>query len=167
MIFKQLAKVVLSLLVACLVAIPSKAVGESAPYTFIQHFNKVCKANCIDANLLVFFTEAVAKDLGLDFKDLLAIMQVESGFIPKAYSRGNVGLMQVNLYYHRKKFKSSPYNVLDNIYVGATIYKTCLIKHKQSKPKALRCYNSEAVKDMIYPNKVLKALKELDSVSDL
>lgn len=123
--------------------------------------SKVCLAQCIDPTEVVGYVKEAAKDLEIDPIDLLAIMQVESGFKPKAYNKGNVGLMQVNLRYHKSKFKSSPYNAQANIFVGASIYKACLIKRKYNKARALRCYNGENRKDMIYPNKVIKAMKEL------
>lgn len=159
--FKQLMLGVMLWLVAGLTSTSLVAQVVEQPTAMETYMSKVCRSKCVDPVLLLDYVLDTAKDLDLDPYDLLAIMQVESSFKPEAANRGNVGLMQVNLRYHAKKFKTSPYNVQANTQVGGSIYKACLIKRKGNKALAFRCYNSENVKNMIYPNKVLKARADL------
>ena len=150
------------LLVAGLTALPLEAYSKGFDPSFETHMSKVCLTKCANPVRILDAAQNVAKDLELDPIDILAIMQVESGFKPMANNNGSVGLMQVNLHYHKRKFKTSPYDLEANIFVGASVYKACLIKRNNNKAQALRCYNGETRKDMIYPNKVLKVIRELN-----
>lgn len=162
---RQLMLGVLFMIVASLSSFPIVAQETTQVDVFTSYKNKACLRDCVDSDLVLLSVQESAKAIGVEANDLLAIMRVESAFKPKAYNLGNVGLMQVNLKYHAKKFKTSPYDVPANIYVGASIYKACLTKRKGNKAKALRCYNGENSKSMVYPNKVLKVLNEIKSLN--
>lgn len=89
-----------------------------------------------------------------------AIAHVESKFNKHAENGPNKGIMQVNMSYHRSKFKGqSPYNIDANVMVGTGILKKCLDKHKGSVNKALVCYNGGG--DPGYVKKVRKQLSAL------
>lgn len=140
-----------------------------APLTLHDYISSVCpkRSKCVEQESLLSAVHRAAKVHSLDFKKLLAIVRVESSFDIKAKNISSVGLGQVNLDYHRSKFKGSPYNVEDNILVAAGIYKQCLIKHQQHEKKSLRCYNGENSKDFVYANKVLKAYAEISKLLDM
>lgn len=129
------------------------------------HVAKMCKTKCADPQLLLMAVQQSAIDHNVPEALILAIIQVESGFKPKAKNSGSVGLMQVNLKYHRNKFKVSPYDIFSNVDVGTGIYKACLKAKRGNVAKALRCYNGEGVKNMIYPNKVLRTVSQIKSLS--
>lgn len=162
---RQLMLGVLLMIVATLSSFPIVAKETSPVDVFNGYKGKACLKACADSDLILISVQETARDLSLDPNDLLAIMRVESSFKAKARNRDSVGLMQVNLKYHAKKFKTSPYDVPANTFVGATVYKACLTKRNGNKAKALRCYNGENAKNMIYPNKVLKVLKEIKSLN--
>lgn len=127
-----------------------------------------CKSKCINSKALLKVTKQEALTKGIDYRHLLAIITVESGFKPKARNQDSVGLMQVNLSYHSKSFHSSdPTNLRSNIRVGASIYKACYIKHKGNVFKALKCYNGEGRKTNVYSAKVLLAFKEISKLTDI
>lgn len=88
---------------------------------------------------------------------IAAIVYVESKFKKTAKNGSSVGLMQVHMKFHRKKFKGEdPYGVFSNVFVGTSILKDCLVKHKEVVKKALKCYNGGG--DPEYTEKVLKVL---------
>lgn len=123
-----------------------------------------CKKKCVNPDVVLMAVQASARNHGVSINELLAIMRVESAFNPKANNQGSVGLMQVNLKYHARSFRVNPYDVFANVDVGASVYKACLVKRKGNVAKALRCYNGEGAKNMIYPNKVLKTLADINKL---
>lgn len=136
------------------------------PITLQDYIQSYCKAGCVDQEDLLKSVSDTARELDIDFKDLLAIAKVESKFKVKATSRGNKGLLQVNVSWHKKKLKGrNPYNVKVNVEVGGGIYKDCLIKHKGNRSKSLRCYNGNG--DKKYVKKVDQARDEIDKLIDL
>lgn len=134
--------------------------------TLENHIESKCKRGCIDEHTLLNASTQAADAYGLDFKLILAIITVESGFIVLAKNRGNVGLTQVLLRYHRDKFSSSKkyFDPYENIKVGSSILKDCASKHR-SLSKQLRCYNS--VPNDKYANKVLKEYSKINQLSFL
>lgn len=127
-----------------------------------EYVSKVCKQNCANVDTIKEAVSLASDGYKIDSKLILAVMKVESGFKPKAFSNNNVGLMQVNLYYHQKKFKNNDYfNVYLNVLVGTSILKDCFTKHKGNHNKTFVCYNGGA--DKQYAAKVTKSLSELNS----
>lgn len=151
---------------ALLLCSPLTAKNLTYNQELAQYVAKVCSSKCVDTQVLLMAIKLASERHGVQEDELLAIMRVESSFNTKAKNARSVGLMQVNLAYHAKSFKVSPYDVFSNIDVGASIYKACLIKRKGNVARALRCYNGEARKDMVYPNKVLKVLTEIRKITN-
>ena len=101
------------------------------------------------AVLLASFTHSIDPNL------IYGVISSESMFNPHANSSSSAGLMQVNLRYHRKKFKGgSVFNLTSNVLVGTSILKECLNKHGGSYMKSLSCYNGYP-RSNSYANKVL------------
>lgn len=122
---------------------------------------KYCKKDCVDHGLLLTAIKEAAEEFNVGYKTLLAIVKVESGFMSKASNRGkSVGLMSVQLYWHKSKFLSTNYyDVFDNVRVGTIIFKHCSEKSKGNLKKSLLCYNGGG--DPMYVPKVTKALNEI------
>ena len=137
---------------------PLMAVGGT---TLDDHIEKHCKTKCVDSTIVLDAATTAADSFDIDFKLILAIITVESGFVVKAKNRGNVGLMQVLLRYHGKKFKRSVYNPKENVRVGSSILKECMRKGR-STSQVLQCYNG--VPGTKYANKVLVAYNEVKRV---
>lgn len=131
-----------------------------------EHIEKYCKRDCVDAQKLVDVSHRAAQRFGFDYKALMAIVFVESKFSTKARNGSSVGLTQVLLTYHKPKFMGkNVYDVDDNIFAGAQVFKECLQKHKGMYPKAFSCYNGYQHGDPKYKGKTLSAyldLKKLD-----
>lgn len=129
-----------------------------------QYIQKYCKKNCVDEYSVLKYTVRAGDKHNIDFRILLAIIQVESKFFVKARNRSSVGLMQILLRYHKPKFKQKDYYLPeDNIRVGGQIFSDCYNKHRGNLKRSLRCYNGGG--DPKYPEKVLKAYNELKLVS--
>lgn len=146
-------------------SLPLTAKGLDENEELTDYISKVCKRNCVDPQLLLMAVQAASLEYNVSPKQILAIMRVESSFVVKAKNSRSVGLMQVNLKYHAKSFRASPYDVFENVDTGTSIYNACLKKKRGDVPKALRCYNGEGKQNVAYSNKVLKALSELKSIS--
>lgn len=139
-----------------LLFIPSIALGNN----FENYLNKHCIKGCVDSSDILKSGMEVANELDLDFKMLLAIAKVESGYRLNAKNGKSVGLMQTHLRWHRNKFRTKNYFELkDNLRVGAMVFKECLTRSKGSLSKALRCYNGGGDKN--YTNKVMKAYSQI------
>lgn len=137
----------------------SLAGGRLPPLTVSDYIRDVCTNNCVEQESLLSAVAEASEHYDVDKTTLIAIVKVESGFNTKARNGNSVGLSQVHLKYHRKKFKNSSfYSVRDNILVGASIFKECLLKHNGIR-KALRCYNGKG--DPRYVEKVMVAIKEI------
>lgn len=137
--------------------------------TLEQHIAKFCKSGCVDAPTLVKVADQAAKRFNVDKRALLAIVHVESKYHIKAVNGNSVGLTQVLLRYHRSKFPNKPgkqdyYNVQDNVFAGAQVFRDCLVKHKQSYPMAFRCYNGYHKGDPKYKSKTLEAYKTMTAM---
>lgn len=138
----------------------------SSSITLDDYIQANCKKGCVEQEELLKSVAVTASKLDIDFKDLLSIIRVESSFKRKAKSGSNLGVMQVNIKYHRKKFNGrNPFNLFTNVEVGGSIYKDCLIKHKGDKRKALKCFNGSG--DPKYAVKFNKAYKEISALVDL
>lgn len=139
-----------------------------ADITLYDHIQSKCKRSCVDQEtLLTSVTQAVHKT-AIDFRIILAIIQVESAFNPKAKNGPNVGLNQINLRYHRKKFSGKDYfDVRDNISVGTSIFKDCHDRMKGNLQKSLQCYNGFPHGDPNYVKKVMAAYREIEKLIDL
>ncbi len=131
--------------------------------TLESHIESKCKKGCIDEYTLLNASTQAADAYGLDFRLVLAIISIESGFVVLAKNKGNVGLTQVLLKYHRDKFVGKNYfDPYENVRVGSSILKACKDKW-QSLDKQLRCYNSAP--NNIYANKVLKEYSKIKQLS--
>ena len=123
--------------------------------TLKQYIKAACPRSCISDVLLTTLLKEESQRLRVDYRDFLAIVRVESSFNSKARNGSNVGLSQVHLKYHKKKFKGNPYDPRDNVKVGLSIYKACLTKAKGNRNKAYTCYNGGG--DPQYVSRVNKA----------
>lgn len=148
---------------------PARAVKTVYPViTLHDHIRIFCKRDCVEQEVLLDSVHRAATALRVDFKVLLAIIQVESAFNPRAKNGSSVGLNQVNLRYHRKRFTpGNYYDVRENVLAGAAVYKECLIKSKGNKSLALRCYNGYHLGDPNYVTKVTKAYEQINRLIDL
>jgi len=83
------------------------------------------------------------KRYGVEFSLIKAVIQVESGFDPKAVSkRGAKGLMQIMPENYKNLFVKDPFNPSQNI-MGGTLYLQRLLKrYKYKLPLALAAYNA-------------------------
>ena len=83
------------------------------------------------------------KRYGVEFSLIKAVIQVESGFNPKAVSkRGAKGLMQIMPDNYKNLFVKDPFNPSQNI-MGGTLYLQRLLKrYKYKLPLALAAYNA-------------------------
>ena len=131
-----------------------------------RYISKTCKHQCVESAVLIMAVKEAAQRTGSDPNMLLAIIKSESGFQDKAPNRSNgrsVGLSQIQVKWHREKFRSrNYYDVFDNVYVGALIYDVCADKWKGSKEKALWCYNGYQKMGMKkYVPKVLANYREV------
>lgn len=161
----MLLRRIIFILLLSFLALPAITYSNS----FDNYLRTHCVRGCVDSSNILRSSMEVANDLDLDFKMLLAISRVESGFRPKAKNGSSRGLMQVHLKWHRDKFKSKDYyDVKDNIRVGAIVYRECLKRRKGNTRKALRCYNGGGDKN--YVQKVMKAYNQivkLDTFKDI
>lgn len=129
------------------------------PYTLYDYIKVNCLKKCVDSEELWREINLASDQMRLDPKLLLAVVRVESAFVISARNKSNVGLSQVNLRYHKPKFKGNYFDVGENIRVGASILNDCLKKHKQNVRKSLTCYNGGGTQG--YDKKVLVAYKEI------
>ena len=83
------------------------------------------------------------KRYGVEFSLIKAVIQVESGFDPKAVSKkGAKGLMQIMPDNYKNLFVKDPFNPSQNI-MGGTLYLQRLLKrYKYKLPLALAAYNA-------------------------
>lgn len=135
-----------------------------------SYIEKHCREKCIDSAVLHFGVGAAADELGVNPVVLLAIVKVESNFRIKAMNTKNgksVGLMQIQVRWHKDKFRGKNHlDIMDNLRVGAMVYRDCAKKHKGSREKALLCYNGYQKNGMkIYVPKVLQVYKELEQIN--
>lgn len=103
---------------------------------------------------------------GVNPNTVLAIAITESSLNPKAVGKGKYsqGLMQVNLKFHRDKFKGNPLNITENIKVGIEILKKCQDKANGNLRKTVFCYRglpSEEYYIVIAKRKKLGIFKEI------
>lgn len=132
------------------------------------YLQKHCKRDCVDSELLRVALMEASEKTKVDPLLLAAVIEVESGYRPKALnttSGRSVGLTQVQVYWHRDKFRGKDYfDVFENVQAGAIILGTCQKKHGNDVSKSLWCYNGYQ-KDGIrrYAGKVLVALAKLKS----
>jgi len=153
---------------------PAKAysASESDVSKMSQYISRVCKKECAEAiNLLDAVIDA-AREFKINPLTLLAIIGVESSYKPFAENKTirkkkvvgrSVGLSQIQYNWHRDKFQTSdPFDVKDNIRVGARVYKDCVVRSKGDRSKALACYsgNTEYTRTKYVP-KVVEVYNEL------
>lgn len=137
----------------------SVASAEASTVKTLSDFvDSKCSKGCVDTLKLRNGVLKASKEYNLSPNLILSIISVESGFIRKATNGRNIGLMQVNLRFHKPKFKGQPYtSPKTNISVGSNILKNCLNKHKNRLNKSLECYNGHG--DPKYVFKVKETLK--------
>jgi soluble lytic murein transglycosylase-like protein len=121
--------------------------------------------NQIDRNHARYIVKSAyetAEQKGIDPKEVLSIMRVESRFIhTAASSHGAKGLMQVMAHIHRDKLAGrSPFSVDASIDVGTTVYADCLKRNGGSAYRALNCYSGGGGSG--YANKIAHARRSLD-----
>ena len=148
-------------------SIPSSTVhAKTAPTTLTSYIQTKCKQNCVDIELLQVAAETAGAEIGVNPLTLMAIAGVESGYRAKVANKTSgksVGLMQIQVFWHKSKFQSKNYyDVFDNVRVGAIIYKECIDKYNGSREKALWCYNGHTPQGMKkYVPKVIAEMKQL------
>lgn len=135
-----------------------------------SYIASVCKSDCVDGNLLLMAVNQAATEFSVNPITLLAIIKSESSFKHRAVNKSSgksVGLSQVQVYWHKKKFTTKNYfDVFDNVRVGAIIYKDCIDRWNGSREKALWCYNGHQKAGMhTYVPKVMKSYRELSSLN--
>lgn len=130
--------------------------------TLEELVNKHCKSGCVDSYVLQDAVTKAEEAMDVDYRVILAIVLIESGFVVKAMNRGNKGLMQVLIKYHKAKFNGVSYfDVYKNVEVGTRIYKQCLDRLR-STVQAAKCYNGGGNKR--YAAKFTQAYREVMSV---
>lgn len=84
-----------------------------------------------------------AEAKNLDPLVILAVMNQESTFNPKAKSRdGSVGLMQVHYPVHKKSFAGkSPFDIEASVRIGVDIFSACMKRSNNQLFGALNCYS--------------------------
>lgn len=132
------------------------------------YITKHCKRDCVDAGLLRLALSEASASTKVDPLLMLAVIQVESGFRQKALnttSGRSVGLTQVQVYWHRDKFRTKDYfDVIENVHAGAEILAACQKKHRGNVERSLWCYNGHQEDGITrYAKKVLVALSRLKS----
>ena len=148
----------------------SSVEANAASSTISTYIQKKCKSNCVDPSLLTMVAEKIGQEFNIEPLILVAIASVESRFNSKALntkSGRSVGLMQIQVFWHKKKFQTGNYfDVFDNMRVGAIVYKECMDKWKGSRDKALWCYNGHTPTGMkVYVPKVLAELRQLSNMN--
>ena len=133
-----------------------------------DYIKSKCIKNCIDHELLRLAAFEAGKEFNVNPLTLIAIAGVESGYRTKAINKvsgKSVGLMQIQVFWHKEKFKSkNHFDVFDNVRVGAMVYSDCVKKWKGSREKALWCYNGHTRSGMkTYVPKVLAEIKRLST----
>lgn len=155
----------------------AKDVATSGTYSAASplesYIQSVCKKGCVDADLLTMAVHTAAEDTRLrDPLLMMAVIRVESRFQLKATNRvsgRSVGLTQVQVYWHKKDFRTTNhYDVMDNVRVGTGILKKCEQRWGGSPEKALWCYNGHQKRGMkTYVPAVMKAYRELKALGPL
>lgn len=80
---------------------------------------------------------------GVEFSLIKAVIQVESGFNPKAVSKkGAKGLMQIMPDNYKNLFVKDPFNPSENIMGGTLYLQRLLRRYKYKLPLALAAYNA-------------------------
>jgi soluble lytic murein transglycosylase-like protein len=125
------------------------------PFAVYSDFKKIN----VDTQVMIKEAVAIASDTyGIKPRLIMSVIYVESRFKPKARNGSSVGLMQVHTRFHKHKFGGKDYyDIYANVFVGTSILKDCLVKHKNQTKKALKCYNGGGDKN--YVAKVMKAFK--------
>ena len=113
------------------------------------------------------------KRYGVEFSLIKAVIQVESGFNPKAVSKkGAKGLMQIMPFNYKSLSIKDPFNPRQNIMGGTQYLQRLLKRYKYKLPLALAAYNAgpEAVdkykaippyrETMNYVEKVMKTYSQ-------
>lgn len=133
--------------------------------------NFIVRAHKVDlatAQEIVAHAQLVATEERLPLSLILAVIARESSFNPVAVNNRDVGLMQVNLYWHSDRIEEvgGPEAMLvpnTNIRVGARILKE-YIAASGNFYGALRRYNG-LDKNNSYPEEVLSFMRTFQSVS--
>lgn len=138
------------------------------PLTLHDYITTVCSRNCVEQEQLLSSVSTAAIETGADVKTLLTIISIESRFDTRAKNGKSVGLHQVHLRWHAKKFPNKNYyDVDENVSVGASIYGECLKKHKGVRDQALRCYNGYHHGDPNYLKKFNRVYAVVNRLVDL
>jgi len=146
--------IILTLSLSC-----NKAFGDTK--SLDGYIDSKCKKGCVSSSELDSAVLKASKKFSISSNLILSVVSVESGFKKKAVNGGNVGLMQVNMHYHRSKFKgANPYSTFKNVEVGSIILKECLDRSHNSLNRALVCYNGHGDKN--YVSKIRKRLAEVN-----
>jgi soluble lytic murein transglycosylase-like protein len=83
------------------------------------------------------------KKYGVEFSLIKAVIEVESGFNPKAVSKkGAKGLMQIMPDNYKNLFVKDPFNPSQNIMAGTLYLKRLLKRYEYKLPLALAAYNA-------------------------
>lgn len=129
-----------------------------------DYIEATCKRNCVDSTLLMMAIQEAAIETDTNPLVLLAIIKEESGFNVRATNTKNgrsVGLTQIQVFWHKEKFKGDQYDVFANVRAGALVYKDCVKKHRGNREKSLWCYNGHQKNGYHYVSKVMKTYNKL------
>jgi len=131
--------------------------------TLKEYIGTLCKRSCVNAATLKKIVHAASRKHRVPKNLILAVMKEESGFQHTARSKGNYGLMQVNLTAHPEIDRSKILNIETNIDAGTRILSKCF-KHHRNTTQALTCYKTGDVST--YNREVKRTLIVLASLSN-
>jgi soluble lytic murein transglycosylase-like protein len=135
---------------------------SKTPMSSITYYAKGHCRTCISKSTLRRTVHDAAKRYAVSDILITSVIAQESSFKPDARLGTQVGLMQVDLGWHRKKFHGDPYRPSVNVMVGTSILRDCLIRKHHDTRKALRCYNGGG--DPHYAHKVLTATYQVKAL---
>lgn len=156
----SIAKLLLALGTLVVLALKTTPVFSKDLQSVIDQY---CRRDCVTAVKLIEVIDKTSRRYGINPHVILSIVHIESKYNTKARNGSSVGLSQVLLRYHKRKFKTKDYHdVEDNLSVGMQILRDCLTSTKWNYPRAFRCYNGGGDKN--YSDKVHATMSYLKSV---
>ena len=174
--FSKLKRFLSTCIISIFLTTPSVASNDGGISSNIQVIEKIQsfnpKLNQEDAYKILLDAVKWAGEFNISPTTILSIIAKESSFATNAFGKGSYGLMQVQLGYHRDKFKDALHltgskNPMDrsaSIYVGARIYKDCERRYLRIE-RALKCYNGNFSAKSTYAKDVLRLKKQFDMLT--
>lgn len=121
-----------------------------------EYIHTLCKRSCVEAMVLNRVVKRVSTRYHVSNRLIMAVLKVESRFKRTANSKGNYGLMQINLRSHPEVQQHTIFDTETNINVGAQILSRCLDRSKNGLTKTLTCYKGSHSSE--YHNEIKKTL---------